>query len=468
MPNSKSYDLAVIGSGSAAFAAAIRARDLGADIAMVERGTVGGTCVNVGCVPSKAQLAAARQRHEAGHNRFPGVSTSADGVALGDLVAAKDGLVEAMRQDKYLDLIDHYGWELVPGTARFADADTLQIDGETLRAERYLVATGASPAVPPVDGLADIGFLTSTSALELTELPESIVVVGGNYVGLEFAQLFARLGARVTLVEALERIAPFEEPQASAVLAEVFAAEGIEVVTGALVSRVERRDGKKLVYAEVNGEERSFSAAELLIATGRRANTDLLALERAGVATNERGQVEVDPTLRTTNPRVFAAGDVTSAPQFVYVAAHMGATAAQNALENDERTIDYSALPRITFTSPQIAAAGLTDEQANEQGIDCSCRTLPLEHVPRALVERDPRGIVTLVIERSSRRVIGATVVAEGAGDVILAAVYAIQLGMTIDQIGDTWAPYLTMSEGFKLAAQVFDRDVARLSCCAA
>jgi mercuric reductase len=146
----------------------------------------------------------------------------------------------------------------------------------------------------------------------------------------------------------------------------------------------------------------------------------------------------------------------------------MGATAAQNALENDERTIDYSALPRIAFTSPQIAAAGLTDEQAKEQGIVCSCRTLPLEHVPRALVERDTRGIVKLVIERATRRVIGATVVAEGAGDVILAAVYAIQLGMTIDQIEETWAPYLTMSEGFKLAAQVFDRDVARLSCCAA
>jgi mercuric reductase len=468
MASSKTYDLAVIGSGAAAFAAAIRARDLGAEVAMIERGTVGGTCVNVGCVPSKAQLAAARQRHDARHNRFPGVTTSAEGVALGELVAAKDELVGSMRREKYLDLIDHYGWELVPGTAQFVDGETLAVEGEPLRAERYLIATGASPAVPPIAGLADAGFLTSTSALELTELPESLLVVGGNYVGLELAQLFARLGSRVTLVEALERIAPFEEPEASAVLADVFVAEGIEVVTGAPVNRVELADGQKVVYAQVDGGERSFAAAELLIATGRRANTELLALEQAGVATNERGQVEIDPTLRTTSPRVFAAGDVTAAPQFVYVAAHMGAAAAQNALANDEQTIDYSALPRITFTSPQIAAAGLTDEQANGQGVVCSCRTLPLEYVPRALVERDTRGIVKLVIERGSRRVIGATVVAEGAGDVILAAVYAIQLGMTIDQIGETWAPYLTMSEGFKLAAQVFDRDVALLSCCAA
>jgi mercuric reductase len=468
MPKSNTYDLAIIGSGSAAFAAAIRARDLGADVAMIERGTVGGTCVNVGCIPSKAQLAAARHRYAAGHNRFPGITTSTDGVVLADLVAAKDGLVAEMRQEKYLDLIDHYGWDLLRGTARFTDPETLLVDDEPLQAERYRVAAGASPAVPPVAGLAEVDYLTSTSALELTDLPASLIVVGGNYVGLEFAQLFARLATRVKLVEALERIAPFEEPQASTVLADVFAAEGIDVVTGALVNRVEARDGEKLVYTHVDGAEQSFAAAELLIATGRRANTDLLALENAEVATNERGQVEIDPTLRTTNPRVFAAGDVTAAPQFVYVAAHMGATAAQNALENGERTIDYSALPRITFTSPQIAAAGLTDEQANEQGIDCSCRTLSLEHVPRALVERDTRGIVKLVIERASRRVIGATVVAEGAGDVILAAVYAIQFGLTIDQIGETWAPYLTMSEGFKLAAQVFDRDVARLSCCAA
>ena len=461
------YDLAIVGSGSAAFSGAIRASELGARVAMIERGTVGGTCVNVGCIPSKAELAAAAQRQRATHNPFPGVETAAGGVDLATLVAGKDEIVGAMRQGKYVDLVDHYGWELVPGTARFADGDTLAVDGEPLRAERYLIATGASPAVPPIAGLAEVGFLTSTSALEVREQPESLVVVGGNYVGLEFAQLFARLGSRVTLVEALDRIAPFEEPEASAVLADVFAAEGIEVITGALVKRVERRDGQKLVYAMVDGEERSLPAAELLVATGRRANTGLLALERAGVATNERGHIEVDPTLRTTNPRVFAAGDVTPAPQFVYVAAQMGATAAQNALANDEQTIDYAALPRITFTSPQVAAAGLTDEQANEQGIVCSCRTLPLEVVPRALVERDTRGLVKLVTEHSTRRIVGVTIVAEGAGDVILAGVYAVQFGLTVDQVVDAWAPYLTMSEAFKLAAQTFDRDVAHLSCCA-
>ncbi len=462
------YDLAIIGSGSAAFAAAIRATDLGASVAMVERGTVGGTCVNVGCIPSKAELAAAAQRHRARHNPFPGITTSADGLDLAALVAGKDELVRSLRQAKYLDLVEHYGFELLQGTAGFTEPETLAVDGEALQAERYLIATGASPAVPPIEGLEEAGYLTSTSALELSELPRRLVVVGGNYVGLELAQLFSRLGVQVTLLEALERIAPFEEPQASAVLAEVFADEGIEVVTDARVERVERRGADKFVLARIDGEEHSFAADELLIATGRSANTELLALDKAGVRKNERGQVEIDPTLRTANPRVFAAGDVTSAPQFVYVAAQMGATAAQNALRNDDRTIDYAALPRITFTSPQIAAVGLTDEQAKEQGLDCSCRTLPLEHLPRALVERDTRGLVKLVTERANRRVVGATVVAEGAGDVILAGVYAVQFGLTLDQITATWAPYLTMSEGFKLAAQTFDREVAHLSCCAA
>lgn len=457
------FDLAIVGSGSTAFSAAIRATELGARVAMVERGTVGGTCVNVGCIPSKAELAAASQHHRAAHSPFPGIETSADGIDLPALVAGKDAVVRSVRQERYLDLVEHYGFELVRGTASFADGGTLLVDGAPLTAERYLVATGASPAVPPIAGLEEAGYLTSTTALELTELPRRLVVVGGNYVGLELAQLFARLGSRVSLVEMLDRIAPFEEPQASAVIAGVFADEGIEVVTGSPVERVERDGEDKIVVA---GGHR-LAADEILVATGRLANTELLSLDRAGVETNERGQIEVDPTLRTSNPHVFAAGDVTPAPQFVYVAAAMGATAAENALTDGERTIDYSALPRITFTSPQIAAVGLTDEQANEDGIDCSCRTLELRHVPRALVERDTRGIVKLVVERGDRRIVGATVVAEGAGDVILAAVYAVQFGLTLDQVVETWAPYLTMSEGLKLAAQTFDREVAYLSCCA-
>ncbi|GIU94053.1 MAG: mercuric reductase [Gaiellaceae bacterium] len=468
MSEARGYDLAIVGSGSAGFAAAIRATRLGASVAMVERGVVGGTCVNVGCIPSKALLAAAAQRYRGLHSPFPGIETSAEAVDLPSLVTGKDEIVCSLRRHKYLDLVDHYGFELVHGSASFADAETLVVDGEPLRAERYLLATGASPAVPPIDGLAEVGFLTSTTALELTELPRRLVVIGGNYVGLELAQLFTRLGTEVTLVEALDRVAPFDEPQASAVLSEALRGEAITVVTGALVERVERHHGDTLVHARVDGERTILATDEILVATGRRANTETLGLERAGIATTPLGQIAIDATLRSTNPRVYAAGDVTTAPQFVYVAAAMGAAAAENALTASAHTIDYQALPRVTFTSPQLAAVGLTDEQAREHGLDCSCRTLELSHVPRAIVERDTCGIVKLVVERTTRRIVGATVVAEGAGDVILAAVYAVRFGLTLDQLTATWAPYLTMSEALKLAAQTFDSEVATLSCCAA
>ncbi|MDQ3893333.1 MAG: FAD-dependent oxidoreductase, partial [Actinomycetota bacterium] len=237
---SDSFDLAIVGSGAAAFSAAIRASELGAQVAMVERGIVGGTCVNVGCIPSKAELAAAAQQYRAAQNRFPRVVTSADGVELEAIVAGKDEIVRSLRRERYLDLLEHYGFELVQGTACFADPNTLLVDGQPLHADRYLLAAGASPAVPPIEGLAEAGFLTSTSALELTELPRRLAVVGGNYVGLEFAQLFSRLGSEVTVLEMLDRVAPFEEPEASAVLEDAFADEGITVVTGARVGRVSR------------------------------------------------------------------------------------------------------------------------------------------------------------------------------------------------------------------------------------
>jgi len=360
------YDLAIIGAGAAAFAAAIQAIERGARVVMIEHGTVGGTCVNIGCVPSKAMLRAGEIYNVAGRNPHRGVPTSTGRVELAELVTQKDELVERMRQEKYCDLIDDYGWDLVKGHAEFADAETLLVDGEPLRARAYLIAAGARPAIPPIAGLEQAGYATSTSGLELKE------------------------------------------------------------------------------------------------------HTDKLGLERAGIELTERGAIAIDETLRTTNPRVFAAGDITPAPQFVYVAAAQGAMAAVNAIEDETQQLDYRALPRVTFTHPQVAAVGLTEAQAREQGLEVDVRTLPLESVPRAAVNLDTRGLVKLVAETEGGRIVGATAVAENAGDVILAAVYAVQFGLTVDDVSRTWAPYLTMSEAFKLAAQIFSRDVSKLSCCAA
>ena len=469
------FDLAIIGSGGAAFAAAIAARREDRSVVMVERGTVGGTCVNTGCVPSKALLAAAEARQIAvSAEHFPGIRASADEVAFAELIAGKDELVADMQADKYTGLAAEYGWEIVAGQATFVDGPALDVqlhEGGSRRfeAEHYVIATGSSPWAPPVNGLDGLDYLTSTTAMELKALPDSMLVLGGNYVGLEQAQLFAHLGVQVEVVEMIDRLAPAEEPEISEGIAGVFRDEGIGVHTGATLASARRDNGE--VVAELhdpNGHSREVRADELLVATGRMPATDGLGLAAVGVQTGERGQILVDEGLRTDNPRIWAAGDVTGHPQFVYVAGAHGAVVVDNAFHNAGRKLDYHHLPRVTFTSPSIAAAGLTDAEAQQQGLDCECRVLSLEHVPRALVNRDTRGLVKLVAERETGRLLGAHVLAAGAGDVIATAVYALHNQMTVQDMGELWCPYLIMAEALKLAAQTFTRDVSKLSCCAA
>jgi len=465
---SHNYDLVVLGSGSAAFAAAITATDAGARVALMESTVVGGTCVNVGCVPSKAILAPAEAYFRAGHHPFAGIHTCANGFDLSALVDSKAELVDRLRAEKYLDLARDYNFTICRGRAAFADAATLLCDGERVSAGSYLIATGASPAAPPIPGLRDAGYLTSTTALELREPPRELVVIGASAVGLEMGQLFMRLGARVTFLDVAPRITPLEEPEVSETVRAILEEEGAVVVTGASISSVVADAGRRLVTFEAGGVEQRISADHVLVATGRRPNTADLGLENAGIEVTERGAVRVDDGLRTSNPRVWAAGDVTGHPQFVYVAAYEGNLAARNALLGADLRVDFRALPRVIFTAPTVAAVGLTDEQVAAQGIGCECRVLPMSAVPRALVNRDSRGFVKIVAEARTGRILGATVVADGAGDVIQAAVYAVKFGLTTDQVASTWAPYLTFAEGFRLAAQTFRRDVSKLSCCAA
>jgi len=445
------YDLAVIGSGAAAFAAAIAASDLGKRVVLAESNQVGGTCVNVGCIPSKALLA-----------------TASRSIELSTIVDAKNRLVDQMRTEKYIDLARAYGFEILRGHAEFVNGESVTVGGEPISAHAYLIASGASPAVPAIDGLQEAGYLTSTSALEVRTPPRELAVIGANAVGLELGQLFMKLGSKVTFLEAMPRITPLEELEVSAVMRSILEEDGATVLTGVKIESVRRYGDRRRVSFERRGERNELSVDEVLVATGRRPNTSEMGLDKAGIELTERGAISVNERLGTSNPRVWAAGDVTGHPQFVYVAAYEGNLAARNALEGADLKVDLAAMPRIIFTTPTVAAAGLTDGQANAQGIRCACRVLPLSAVPRALVNRDIRGFVKIVAERSSGRILGATAVADGAGDVIQAAVYAIRFGLTTDQVAATWSPYLTFAEGFKLAAQTFRRDVSKLSCCAA
>jgi mercuric reductase len=457
------YDLAVVGSGGGAFAAAIAARRKGLRVAMIERGTVGGTCVNIGCIPSKALLAAAEARHRAGLRHFLGITTEAGTVDFAALIAGKRDVVETMRQEKYIDLATEYGFELLHGNARFAAGPMLDVDGRPVDAAHYLIATGAEPHIPDIPGLAATGYLTSTTAMELDHLPESMLVIGGGYVALEHAQLFAHLGTRVTVL-ARSQLARREEPEIAAGIREAFGRDEIAVIEHTVPTEV-LRDGDTVV---VTSDGREFRAEQLLVATSRRPRTDGLGLDAVGVDVGPDDEVVVDADMSTSNPRIWAAGDVTGYPRYVYVAAKQGSIAVENAFERADRRIDYSALPRITFTSPTIASAGLTEAEAHEQAIECECRVLSLENVPRAIVNRDTRGLVKVVAERYSGRVLGVHLLAEGAGDAILAGVFAIEGQRTIEDLADSWNPYLTIGEAIHLAALSYTRDPSKLSCCAA
>lgn len=470
------YDLAIIGSGGGAFVSAIRATGLGKRVVMVERGIVGGTCVNTGCIPSKALLAAADARHAALDARFPGISTSPGSVDMAALVGGKRDLAESMRTEKYLDLITEYGWDLRRGDATFTgspELPLLQVTGldgavETIEAGHYLVATGSAAYAPLIDGLDEVGYLTSTTAMELDEVPASLLVFGAGYVGLEQAQLFARLGSTVTVL-ARSRLASAEEPEVSDVIAGVFSDEGITVLTGVQVDSMHRDQETNAIVATavVDGHQYELRTTHVLVATGRRPVTDGLRLDTVGVKVREGGEVVVDEYLRSANPQVWAVGDVTGHPQFVYVAGAHGSVMVDNAFTDTARTLDYTHLPRVTFTTPNIAAAGMTEKQATAAGIHCDCRVLPLAYVPRALVNRDTRGFVKVVADADTGRIVGITAVAQTAGELAATAVYILQAQMTIDQVATLWCPYLTMTEGIKIACQSFTTDVTKLSCCA-
>ncbi|MGH7541046.1 MAG: mercury(II) reductase, partial [Gemmatimonadota bacterium] len=467
--------LVVIGGGSGAFAAAIRAAELGARVTMVERGLMGGTCTNRGCVPSKTLIRAAEIHHLRHAHPFSGVPRADGRVEIGALVEQKRELVERLRASKYADVLAAYPRiEYVEGEARFTARRSIAVvaaGGETreLRPDRVIVATGARPWRPDLPGLDELPterVWTNEEALEAEEIPERLVVAGGGPVGIELAQLFSRLGSRVTLVA--PTLVPGAESELTEALADYLRQEGVSVETGgARLRRVKAEEGGHVAVVGAGNRERSVPFDRLLLATGRTANTEVLGLDAAGIETVGRGFIPVDDGLRTAAPHVYAVGDCTDRPQFVYVAARAGAIAAENALGSGDARLDLSAMPAVIFTDPQLAWVGLSEAEAGSRGEAVEARTLPLEHVPRALVNRDTRGLIRLVARKGDGRLLGVHVLSPHAGEVVQTGVLGVRYGLSVDDLTDTLFPYLTEVEGLKLAAQSFSRDVATLSCCA-
>lgn len=461
------FDIAVIGAGSAGFSAAITAAEQGARVALIGHGLIGGTCVNVGCVPSKTMIRAAEALHGAqAAERFPGLTGQARITDWRQLVAAKDDLVAMLRQKKYIDLLPEYdGLTYVEGAARLTEAG-VSVDGQVFSAAKIIVATGASAAKPDIAGLADVPWLTSTTALDLTERPQSLLVVGGGYIGCELAQMFARTGTAVTLVTR-SRLVPEAEPEISEALTRYLTNEGVAVRTGLTYADIRRQDGGIALTIKVNGEAETLFADQVLMTTGRTPNASGLGLDAVGVRRAANGAIMVDDRMQTTNPAIYAAGDVTDRDQFVYMAAYGARLAALNALNGDDLIYDNTTMPWVVFTDPQVAGVGLSEAAAKSLGFETKTSIAPLDQVPRALAARDTRGLIKLVADSKTDRLLGAQILAPEGADSIQTMVMALKFGMTARDLGAMIFPYLTTVEGLKLAAQGFDKDVTKLSCCA-
>jgi mercuric reductase len=468
------FDLIILGSGSTAFAAAIRAAELGKTVAMTENRTLGGTCVNRGCLPSKNLIAAAGIVHEAAHPRYPGIEPARLEVNFAELVRQKDDVIAYYREKKYQSIVGDR-ISVFEGTARFVDRNAVQVGDVRLEAERFLVATGSRPFVAPLNGLDDVPFmtsdlLTSQENMELKEQPESLTIVGGGYIALELGQFFHRLGTRVTILEPSERILPSYEPEVGTTLGEILQGEGITILMRAKASAVRRdREG---IAVEVTGKaSMTVRSSHLLVATGRVPNTEGLGLEVAGVRTDQRGAIVVNDELQTSAPHVWAAGDVigsnTESQMATPVGAQDGGIAALNALGGEHRKVDHRVIPRAIFTDPEVAVVGLTDKQAVERGYRCACRTVKMEQVPRAQAVRNPRGVIKMVAELETRRVLGVSMVGMDAAEVIHEAAMGIRLGATIEDFVGMIHIYPTMSEALKIVALSFTKDISKLSCCA-
>lgn len=463
------FDLLIIGAGSAGFAGAIRASELGARVGLIEGGVIGGTCVNVGCVPSKTLIRAAEIQHRAETRTFRGIVTSAKPPQWNEIRSQKDELVNLLRQVKYIDVLKNYpSVEYIEGSAKPLKNGEVELsNGNRLKTQKILITTGARSWAPPIPGLNEVKYLDSTSAMNVEELPKSMIVIGAAAAGLELAQMFSRLGVKVTVIEVAPRIVPLEDQEIGDALAQYLTEEGMTIFAGAKIHKVSQNGKGYKVEIEKDGKH-TILAEQLLVATGRRPNTESLRLKEIGVELGPKGHIRTNEYLQTNDPDIYAAGDCASEAMFVYVSAYGGNLAAENAVSGNNRKFDLSVLPKVTFTDPQVASVGITEIEAHAKGIDLSWAKIQLDHIPKAVAARDTRGFIKLVAESKTGRLLGAHILAPEGGELIQIPALAIKYEITVDELGRTLFPYLTLSEGIKLCAQTFNKDVSKLSCCAA
>ncbi|MEM0373821.1 MAG: mercury(II) reductase [Sulfolobaceae archaeon] len=448
-------ELVIIGAGAAGFAALIRANELGIKPTVINYGLpLGGTCVNVGCIPSKRLLRIGEEyklvRKVIGENIYPD---------LFSVITDKDNLVRELRKEKYEDVISKYDVEYIEGKAYFISPNAVKVNGKIIEGKKFIIATGSSPIVPEIPGLREAGFWTSNEALNPDRKISSLIIIGGRALALEFAQIYARLGVEVAVLQRSPLLIPDWEPEISLFAEEILREDGVHVFTNVRVIEVKRNGSRKIIktnLGEIEGEE-------ILVATGRKPNTNI-GLNNAGVELNEKGGIKVNEELRTTNPNIFAAGDVIGLKMLESLAGKQGSIAVDNAIRNSGRKIDFLSIPQAIFIQPNLAKVGLTVLEAKRL-FNIDYRLVKMKDIPKARVIKS-KGLIKMVIESTSKRILGVHVAGEYAAEVINEASLAIRLRATIYDIIDTIHVFPTISESIKIAAMAFERDVSKISCC--
>ncbi len=446
-------DLCIIGAGSAGLSVAAGAAQLGRRVILVEKGRMGGDCLNTGCVPSKALLAAAKAAHVL--RRAPEFGIQA-GEPVIDGARVHASVQEAIATIAPHDSVERFaklGVLVIPATARFQDAQTIAAGDQLIKAKRFVIATGSRAAVPPIPGLDQVPYFTNETIFEKDFIPEHLIVIGGGPVGVELAQAHRRLGSQVTVIEA-QRLLPHEDPELAALLRDMLTAEGIRILEGThATSIVSTGNGARLQLVTPHDSE-VLEGRHLLVATGRKPNIEDLELDRAGVAADARG-IKVDHRLLTSNPRIYAIGDVTGAPQFTHVAGYHASLVIRHALFRLPIRADHAMIPRVTYTDPEFAQVGLTEEEARAQGKAVRVACAELAENDRAVTDRETSGKVKIVVGKGGR-VLGASILASHAGELILPWLMAVKNGTRLSAMAGMVVPYPTLSEASKRAAGAY------------
>ena len=463
-----SFDMVILGGGTAAVAAATQADEMGATVALVNSGLpLGGTCVNAGCVPSKALLQAAEVLHQARHHGIPGLALDVTELDFARIVQGEQDLVKALRHQKYEAVLPELAnVTVIDGRGRFLGPREVAVNNQVLSAGKVIIATGSTADIPPIPGIADVEYLTHIEALALKDLPERLLIVGGGPLGVEFAQMFARFGSQVTLLQRADSIVPAAERELTRRLTEVLTDEGITIETDVRVESVRQAGTRKVVTYRTDAGRAELDVDAILLAAGKTPNTQHLGLTEAGVQVDRHQAIVVDAHLETSQPGIFAIGDVSNRPvRENPTAGREGTLAAENALAGTTHAIDYDHVPTTVFTDPQLASVGVTEAEQLRRTGTSDCRTLTFDNVPKAVITRRTEGLINMVIDPTTNRILGIHVLAPNASEIIAEAMILVRDGHTIDDVITTAPMYPTLSEAIKIVALSFTRDVTKLCC---